>query len=105
MADDPHHGGYHNDYHPAYYNYAYKVNDDYHKVDFGHQENRDGKKTEGSYHVLLPDGRVQTVKYYVDGYSGYVADVSYSGHGYHAEPSYHHAPPPPPQPHYGYGHH
>ena len=32
------------------------------------------------YQVLFPDGRIQTVSYGVkDGYSGYVADVSYSG--------------------------
>ena len=33
----------------------------------------------GKYHVLLPDGRIQTVSYTVDAYNGYVADVRYSG--------------------------
>jgi len=43
-------------------------------------EARDGDKTTGSYSVVLPDGRKQTVNYYVDGYSGYVADVQYDGY-------------------------
>ena len=47
--------------------------------DYGHQESSDGKIVSGSYRVLLPDGRVQTVTYKVDDYSGYVADVKYDG--------------------------
>ncbi len=88
----PHGKGGYNPYHdaPAHYQYGYKVNDDYHGVDFGHEEKREGKYMEGVYHVLLRDGRGQTVKYNVDGYGGYVADVSYSGKGY---------APPPHKPH------
>ena len=51
-------------------------------AEFGHSESRAGDKTTGKYFVQLPDGRLQTVEYYVDGYSGYVAKVSYSGGGY-----------------------
>ena len=29
--------------------------------------------------MQLPDGRLQTVKYFVDGDSGYVAEVNYEG--------------------------
>ena len=64
---------------PAQYEYAYAVNDDYSGVNFGANEGRDGYATSGKYYVLLPDGRTQTVTYTVDGYSGYVADVQYSG--------------------------
>jgi len=45
----------------------------------GHNENRDGDKTKGSYEVILPDGRKQVVEYYVDAYSGFVADVKHEG--------------------------
>ncbi|CAG0921287.1 unnamed protein product [Notodromas monacha] len=48
-------------------------------AEFGHSETRDGQKTTGAYFVELPDGRLQRVDYFVDGYSGYVARVSYSG--------------------------
>ena len=65
---------------PAYYKYDYAVKDDYHYVDMDKYETRDGDKTTGSYSVVLPDGRKQIVTYYVDGYSGYVADVKYEGY-------------------------
>ncbi|XP_059094390.1 kininogen-1-like [Tigriopus californicus] len=81
-------------HHPAYYKYGYKVHDDYHGTDFGHNEHRDGHVTKGEYHVKLPDGRVQTVTYYVDGYKGYVAEVKYHGKAHH----------PHVKPHKGYGH-
>lgn len=87
----PHHGGGYDHHGPAYYSYGYKVHDDYHKTNFGHEEKRDGKHTSGTYYVHLPDGRVQTVHYNVDGYNGYIADVKYSGKPYH-----------PPAPHGGY---
>lgn len=45
----------------------------------GQTEDRDGDLTTGNYHVALPDGTHQFVDYYVDGYSGYVADVTYEG--------------------------
>ncbi|CAG0885456.1 unnamed protein product [Cyprideis torosa] len=61
------------------YNFNWVVRDDYSGIDMGHQENRDGDNTQGSYRVLLPDGRIQTVTYYVDGDSGYVANVQYEG--------------------------
>ena len=65
------------------YNFAYGVQDKTaygHPLDFGHTEGRTGYNTQGSYHVLLPDGRTQTVTYHVDdAHSGYIADVQYSG--------------------------
>ena len=69
---------------PAHYDFDYAVKDDYSYVNFGHNENRNGDNTKGSYFVDLPDGRRQTVNYYVDGYSGYVADVQYSGEAKYA---------------------
>lgn len=47
--------------------------------DFGQEEARDGDHTQGSFYVALSDGRVQKVTYYIDGDSGFVADVQYEG--------------------------
>ncbi|XP_066948245.1 cuticle protein 7-like [Macrobrachium rosenbergii] len=63
----------------AKYDFDWAVKDEYSGNDFGHQESRDGDHTQGSYYVQLPDGRLQTVTYFVDGDSGYVADVQYQG--------------------------
>lgn len=62
----------------ANYHFKYSV-EDYYGNDFGHEEWRDGDKTEGTYHVLMPNEVRQIVKYIVDGYSGYQADVTYEG--------------------------
>ena len=64
--------------------FAWDVQDSTHYVNMGHKEESSGKGVSGSYHVALPDGRVQTVTYRDDGY-GYVADVTYSGY---AAPAY-----------------
>ena len=51
----------------------------YEGAQYGQQEFRHGEKTQGEYHVRLPDGRYQSVNYQVDGAaaSGFIADVSY----------------------------
>merc|ERR1712200_305829 len=64
---------------PAVYNWEYAVKDDYSNNDFGAKENRDGYLTNGMYFVALPDGRLQTVTYTVDGGNGYVPVVEYAG--------------------------
>ena len=71
---------------PANYNYEWTVKDDYSSNNYGQTESRNGDKTTGSYYVLLPDGRTQTVTYTVDGYGGYVADITYSGEAKYPEP-------------------
>jgi len=63
----------------ALYTYEYAVKDDYTSNDFGATEARDGPHTNGQYSVNLPDGRLQTVTYTVNGGEGYVADVQYAG--------------------------
>jgi len=64
---------------PAKYVWDYAVKDDYTKNNFGAKESRDGYLTTGKYYVALPDGRLQTVTYVVDGDAGYVPVVEYSG--------------------------
>ncbi|XP_042239516.1 cuticle protein 7-like [Homarus americanus] len=77
---------------PPQYNSQYAVRDDYSGNDYGHEESRDGYNTQGTYSVLLPDGRVQRVTYHVDGDSGYVAEVTYEGEALY--PAYQPAPAP-----------
>lgn len=64
---------------PALYTWEYAVKDDYSNNDFGAKEARDGYLTNGKYYVALPDGRLQTVTYTVDGEAGYVPVVEYAG--------------------------
>ena len=45
--------------------------------DFGHTETRKQESVNGEYHVLLPDDRLQVVRYTAD-QNGYVADVQYT---------------------------
>ena len=89
---------------PPKYTFDYAVKDDYYGANFNAQESRDGYNTQGAYYVALPDGRTQKVTYYVDGDSGYVAEVSYEGEAqYPEQQSYQPAKPsykPAPQPSY-----
>ncbi|KAF0288190.1 Pro-resilin [Amphibalanus amphitrite] len=71
---------------PQPYSFEYEVKDD-EGNDYGHKEESDGSRVEGEYRVLLPDTRVQTVTYYVEGDSGFVADVQYEGEAQFPEDS------------------
>ncbi len=89
-------------YPEAEYSFEWQVKDDYSGNDYGQQEQRQGKNAEGSYYVALPDGRLQKVAYRVDGYGGFVADVTFEGEAKYEEaapsyprPSYQPAPPAP----------
>lgn len=63
----------------ASYSFEYSVEHEYSGNDYGHNERRKGDFTEGSYYVLRPDGVLQTINYYVDGYSGFQAEVELEG--------------------------
>ncbi|XP_043224810.1 cuticle protein 7-like [Amphibalanus amphitrite] len=85
------------EYEPAPYAFDYSVSDYETGSKFAANENSDGKQTSGYYTVALPDGRIQTVKYTVDDYAGYNAEVTYEGEAqYPEEPVYKAAPAPAP---------
>ncbi|CAH2098613.1 unnamed protein product [Euphydryas editha] len=60
----------------ANYEFGYRVRDLNTGNYFGHREAKKGDNTKGQYHVLLPDGRMQQVKYSA-GPEGYHANISY----------------------------
>ncbi|XP_037801917.1 cuticle protein 18.6-like [Penaeus monodon] len=86
----------------AKYDFSYAVQHEDSGNDFGHEEARDGDHTQGSYYVRLPDTRLQSVKYFVDGDSGYVAEVSYEGEARFPD-SFESREYRPPRPVYTYG--
>ncbi|KAF6214518.1 hypothetical protein GE061_009261 [Apolygus lucorum] len=59
------------------YDFGYRVSDQENKVEFGKTESKKDGVTKGSYHVLLPDGRLQVVKYWSD-HTGYHTNISYT---------------------------
>ncbi|CAB3382583.1 Hypothetical predicted protein [Cloeon dipterum] len=67
-----------------HYAFEYAVKDEHTKDIHSHKESRKGDKTEGEYSLVEPDGTIRTVKYHVDGKSGFIAEVIRSGHAVHA---------------------
>lgn len=66
----------------AKYQFGYRVVDTHSGNDYGRTESRDGGLTTGHYHVLLPDGRLQTVRYWSDA-TGFHAHISYDKEAVH----------------------
>ncbi|CAF2744309.1 unnamed protein product [Lepeophtheirus salmonis] len=62
---------------PANYAYSYAVLDDESGVDIAADELAENGAIAGSYKVVLPDGRIKTVTYTVEGDSGFLADVQF----------------------------
>lgn len=61
------------------YSFSWEVSDKASGNEYGQDEESDGESTNGSYKVLLPDGRTQKVTYKVKPGSGYTADIAYEG--------------------------
>ncbi|XP_043238484.1 cuticle protein 7-like [Amphibalanus amphitrite] len=79
-------------YQPSPYAFDYAVNNYDSGAQYSANENSDGKQTTGFYKVALPDGRIQTVKYTVDDFGGFNAEVSYEGEARYPEPSEYNVP-------------
>merc|ERR1739844_430261 len=77
-------------YNAPSYAFKYTVEDGPYGPVFSHGEERENYNTKGEYQVTLPDGRVKTVTYTVEGPSGFIADVKYDGVSVYPD-----APPPP----------
>ncbi|CAH0585844.1 unnamed protein product [Chrysodeixis includens] len=66
------------EYPPMPYEYKYDVEDQEKALYFGANESGDAQgKVVGGYKVLLPDGRLMTVEYTVEGESGFVPKISF----------------------------
>ncbi|KAK5641615.1 hypothetical protein RI129_010162 [Pyrocoelia pectoralis] len=67
---------------PKPYDFQYKVENPPTNTFFGQNESGDiTGRVVGSYFTLLPDGRLQTVEYFVDGESGFVPRITYQPFG------------------------
>ncbi|XP_028173559.1 pro-resilin-like [Ostrinia nubilalis] len=63
---------------PTPYEYKYDVEDQEKALYFGANEAGDAQgKVIGGYRVLLPDGRLMTVEYTVEGESGFVPKITF----------------------------
>lgn len=58
---------------PPEYNFAYVIRGE---NEFGHEESLLDEAAHGSYHVLLPDGRLQNIQYEADA-GGYRPVITY----------------------------
>lgn len=63
---------------PANYDFNYTVEEAQFGKEFGYQETRDGDQVQGSYNVLLPDGRKQIVECVVE-HEGFKPIITYEG--------------------------
>ncbi|KAK4316479.1 hypothetical protein Pmani_012336 [Petrolisthes manimaculis] len=82
---------------PAQYNFQWDVNDASSGNFYGHQEQRDGDNTQGSYYVQLPDSRLMKVEYYAD-QTGYHPTVTFEGEAQYptgSAPGRSYSPPSP----------
>ncbi|XP_068201714.1 pro-resilin-like [Palaemon carinicauda] len=74
---------------PAAYSFSYAV-DAFdllsNPVQYGHQENRQGPQTTGTYYVQLPDTRVMIVNYYADE-TGFHPTYSFQGQAVYPQPA------------------
>nr|CAD7197441.1 unnamed protein product [Timema douglasi] len=66
---------------PANYEFNYEVQDSESGAEFGHEETRQDESAQGSYRVLLPDGRLQIVEYRADE-EGYKPEIRYEETAY-----------------------
>lgn len=60
-----------------HYKFSYAVKDRQSGDDFSHTQKQENGAVHGSYKTVLPDKRVQIVKYTADDIHGYRAEVSY----------------------------
>nr|CAD7443312.1 unnamed protein product [Timema bartmani]CAD7463280.1 unnamed protein product [Timema tahoe] len=63
---------------PMPYDFEWKVDDSLSKNYYSQTESSNAVgRVDGSYQVLLADGRLMTVTYFVDGESGFVPKITY----------------------------
>ncbi|XP_058122673.1 histidine-rich glycoprotein-like [Anopheles ziemanni] len=85
--EEEHHG-------PVHYEYHYDVHDDHTGDVHGQREARKDESTQGEYYLIDADGHKRTVKYHVEGKSGFIAEVHREPiKGYQAPQPQHHYQP------------